>query len=227
MKIYGNLMLSVFLFVACSINVLAAPKVMPDGQTFDPEYYAQKNPDVVQVFGTDENKLYEHYKQYGIKEGRLPYEMAKTTAASSNVSIDGMVDVSGILGIPKRQGLDIVGWGATDDLDERLKPKSYSIGQSFCNLYIGSAQVVRAIEFTAQANKKYRVGDIYIGIGIADARNILASQGWTYEKIGDALSAIEPGYDKFIKGTKEIVLQYPYQNECVDKIWYGDNSIEF
>ena len=66
------------LALSCSITVCAQPKTMPDGTVFDAEYYAQTNPDVVAVFGTDANKLYLHYTQYGKAEGR-----AATNAATS------------------------------------------------------------------------------------------------------------------------------------------------
>lgn len=37
---------------------------------FDPTYYANNNSDVKKVFGTNANKLFEHFKTYGMKEGR-------------------------------------------------------------------------------------------------------------------------------------------------------------
>ena len=37
---------------------------------FDPTYYANNNSDVKKVFGTNANKLFEHFKIYGMKEGR-------------------------------------------------------------------------------------------------------------------------------------------------------------
>ena len=58
--------------------VCAAPVSMPDGTVFDAEYYAQSNPDVVAVFGTDENMLYQHYVLYGKQEGRLATEPGAT-----------------------------------------------------------------------------------------------------------------------------------------------------
>ena len=62
-------------FIASScMTVCAAPQAMPDGGMFDAQYYAQSNPDVVAVFGTDENALYEHYKLCGQAEGRKSYE---------------------------------------------------------------------------------------------------------------------------------------------------------
>lgn len=56
-----------------SLAVFAAPKTMSDGTVFDADYYAKNNPDVVAVYGTDESALYQHYIDYGKKEGRLTY----------------------------------------------------------------------------------------------------------------------------------------------------------
>ena len=42
-------------------SAFAAPEVMPDGNVFDADYYAESNPDVVAVFGNDANILYVHY----------------------------------------------------------------------------------------------------------------------------------------------------------------------
>lgn len=37
---------------------------------FDPDYYAEQNPDVVAIFGTDSTVLYNHFAAYGVNEGR-------------------------------------------------------------------------------------------------------------------------------------------------------------
>ena len=58
--------------------VCAAPVSMPDGTVFDAAYYAQNNPDVTAVFGTDENMLYQHYVLYGKQEGRMATEPGAT-----------------------------------------------------------------------------------------------------------------------------------------------------
>lgn len=55
-----------------SLTAYAAPAVMPDGTTFDAEFYAANNPDVVAVYGTDPAALYQHYVDYGKAEGRKP-----------------------------------------------------------------------------------------------------------------------------------------------------------
>lgn len=64
--------------VLTPMSVLAAPKTMPDGGVFDPQYYASTYPDVVKALGADENVLYQHYLTYGKKEGRQPYAPALT-----------------------------------------------------------------------------------------------------------------------------------------------------
>lgn len=37
---------------------------------FDPQYYANRYPDVKAVYGTNAAQLFEHFKQFGMKEGR-------------------------------------------------------------------------------------------------------------------------------------------------------------
>lgn len=74
-----------------SMTVSAAPAIMPDGELFDAEYYAEHNPDVVAAIGTDMHALYAHYQQSGILEGRQPYvpgtNVEATKAAALAVSI--------------------------------------------------------------------------------------------------------------------------------------------
>ena len=60
-------------FMLLPAKAMAAPQQMPDGNVFDAEYYAQQNPDVVAVLGTDPALLYRHYLTCGKTEGRLPY----------------------------------------------------------------------------------------------------------------------------------------------------------
>jgi hypothetical protein len=48
---------------------------MRDGTVFDPQLYAENNPDVVAVYGTGAAGLYRHYTQYGKYEGRAALAM--------------------------------------------------------------------------------------------------------------------------------------------------------
>ena len=57
-----------------TLGASAALEAIPDGWVFDPEYYATKNPDVVQIVGNDTMALYDHYRQSGKKEGRKAYD---------------------------------------------------------------------------------------------------------------------------------------------------------
>ena len=67
------LLLAIMVVFSGSVPAYAAPRLMPDGNTFDAEYYAANNPDVVAILGTDTNALYTHYCLFGASEGRLPY----------------------------------------------------------------------------------------------------------------------------------------------------------
>lgn len=72
-----------------AMTVFAAPKQMPDGGTFDPDYYAATYADVRAVCGNNENLLYTHYKVCGAKEGRHPFAVgATTTSTSSSTTTD-------------------------------------------------------------------------------------------------------------------------------------------
>lgn len=62
------------LVAADGMSVVAAPLMMSDGTVFDAQYYAQNNPDVTAVCGTDTAALFKHYQDYGKAEGRAPAE---------------------------------------------------------------------------------------------------------------------------------------------------------
>lgn len=76
MKKLVSLILAAALFSSMAFGASAALEVMPGGDAFDPEYYAQQNPDVVAAVGTDTSALYRHYTQSGKEEGRKAYDEA-------------------------------------------------------------------------------------------------------------------------------------------------------
>ncbi|MCR4704844.1 MAG: hypothetical protein K5641_02150 [Lachnospiraceae bacterium] len=75
-----------------SMTALAAPKTMPDGGTFDADYYAATYSDVKAAFGNNEAMLYQHYKLCGAKEGRHPYAVGASVATSSGSSSSTTTD---------------------------------------------------------------------------------------------------------------------------------------
>ncbi len=64
---------------------------MPDGNLFDPVFYATKYPDVVSIFGINPYMLYNHYILCGIYEGRLPYEGAAKSELKLTFSTVGAI----------------------------------------------------------------------------------------------------------------------------------------
>lgn len=81
----------IILALILSLNVTAmtayaAPKTMPDGGTFDAEFYAETYPDVKAAVGTNEADLYNHYLQYGKAEGRKAVADTVTTVNTTKTS---------------------------------------------------------------------------------------------------------------------------------------------
>ena len=81
LKVIFTIILSIAVLVALFFVALSTRAA-----GFDANYYANKYPDVVQVFGTDPNLLYKHYVEYGIKENRYQNaeEEAQRKAANAN-----------------------------------------------------------------------------------------------------------------------------------------------
>ena len=76
---------TVVMVMSNSLSAFAAPKTMADGTTFDAEFYANSNPDVVAAVGKGEDALYNHYVKYGKNEGRKAVADA-SSAENANAS---------------------------------------------------------------------------------------------------------------------------------------------
>lgn len=73
-------LLAILIFYSINRNAYAAEDL------FDPAYYAAAYQDVVNVFGTDPEALYNHYLNYGMKEGRYPFHGAKPGQPVSGIA---------------------------------------------------------------------------------------------------------------------------------------------
>lgn len=108
------------LSLSTSMTAFAAPKTMPDGTTFDAEYYANTYEDVKQAFGNDENALYQHYVNHGKAEGRKPCAtQGGAVAVVEEGSIKAKVAALGITYDPSRDAqlldMDIRYWPVGDN----------------------------------------------------------------------------------------------------------------
>ena len=83
---------ALILGLGCSITASASPRVVSYGFVFDPQFYAETNPDVVASLGLDmefvetgleDDNLAQHYVDSGIAEGRVPYFDAVFYAAAN------------------------------------------------------------------------------------------------------------------------------------------------
>lgn len=64
-----------FSVIACTIVIMESSNIVMAAE-FDPNYCANRYPDVVSVLGTSTDALYQHYLIYGMNEGRYPYKRA-------------------------------------------------------------------------------------------------------------------------------------------------------
>lgn len=88
MKKTFAMILTAAVVLGSSLTAFAAPERMPDGGVFDAEYYAQNNPDVEAVIGTDKDALYNHYLFCGRNEGRQPYEPGTEQSVPAFVPVE-------------------------------------------------------------------------------------------------------------------------------------------
>ena len=80
--------------VVCVCTMCCVLSVSPAGMSevqaaaglFDPVFYSAAYPDVVQVLGTDPQVQFNHYQNYGRKEGRLPFAGATPGQAVSGIA---------------------------------------------------------------------------------------------------------------------------------------------
>lgn len=70
----GDYLYSKFPYIASEVNKRLSPDYTVDGidysKVYDYEYYISNNPDVKQIYGTDPAKVFGHFIEYGMKEGR-------------------------------------------------------------------------------------------------------------------------------------------------------------
>lgn len=103
-KRIAALLMAVVTLAGSGATVHAAPARMADGAVFDAEYYAQQNPDVVAVLGTDGGVLYQHYQSHGKAEGRKPYDendaqgISNAMASVQNLEPAGDYNVGSVYG---------------------------------------------------------------------------------------------------------------------------------
>lgn len=162
------------MIIGCSMTVFASPVTMPDGGVFDPEYYALHNPDVVLTVGIDDNALYQHYKNFGIKEGRLGIDptvqeteaqqlRARVDYVANSTIMDSYTDnevdtftIGELVKIPKnysRLKLKYLEGGEWYAAETRCSRWNEGDADSVIHLYI-----MNFIEYATKANAMYCTG---------------------------------------------------------------------
>lgn len=89
-KKFAAFIMAMAMVVGSGMTVHASPVRMSDGTLFDSDYYAETYPDLMQVYGRDRQKLYQHYKNIGKAEapGFLPSQYVYPELPSLRREID-------------------------------------------------------------------------------------------------------------------------------------------
>ena len=150
-RIITTLLVAV-LGLSSGITAFAAPKTMPDGNVFDAEYYAATYQDVKEALGTNEKVLYNHYLEYGKKEGRTP--VANTGEVSEGSATQVNQSSSPIAGATMIDSYET--WGAA--------AKTYRVEK-----YSNGVWVCKAVEGWSGCDSKYWILRTDFSDGLLDA----------------------------------------------------------
>lgn len=130
----------------------------PAGVKFDPAFYAAAYPDVVAVLGTNPTVLLKHYQDYGMKEGRLPYEGAMPGAAVEGTAVSAITEeTSGLVPLNRLANLSSLRKKATNtELAE-----AYNVAAQIVTPYIGCSRQEQLYGIATELRALYDNGMAY------------------------------------------------------------------
>lgn len=76
------------------MGMVAGTSIHAKAADFDPVFYAQTYADVAVAFGTDTEALYNHYVNFGQKEGRIPYAGGQPGEVVDGIADTAVVDTA-------------------------------------------------------------------------------------------------------------------------------------
>ena len=181
--------LSIAVIAGSSLTAYAAPEVMPDGTTFDAEFYAANNPDVVAAYGTDTAALYRHYVEFGKAEGRK----AVSNTVTDQKALDAAASAHNYYkGVTKEQA------AAADAVAQQIAESimSNNAYTTDCQRITAAAQTVAAYcdncIYGSDTNKYYRspygvfVAGVYTCAGSSRALGrVLDYMGYSWQHVNE------------------------------------------
>ncbi len=183
-----------------SMTAYAQPMVMKDGALFDAEYYAQANPDVAAVLGTDAELLYQHYLLYGKAEGRVASApQIEDTASPVGISAEEL-GVAEIVNENRRAaGLNEMVWD--EALAEAANVRAQEIMIQFSHTRPGGKSCFTSIDSETQYR---RLGE-NIAMGQTTPESVMQawmdSQGHRDNIMTPEFTRIGVGYSMNARGT--------------------------
>lgn len=95
MKRTGKKVMAAVMTAAVAVTVMGHPVQVRAAGEFDPVFYAAAYADVVAALGTEAEALYNHYQNFGQKEGRFPY-----AGAAAGEMVNGIANVAAVTDEP-------------------------------------------------------------------------------------------------------------------------------
>lgn len=133
---------------------LSMPMHVRAAEKFDPAFYAAAYPDVVQVLGTENQALYDHYLTYGQKEGRKAYPGAKGGEA-----VDGIADTKvQVEAVPEQASEN--GLVALDQLPHLKSLKKKCTDEEFRSAYDAAAEIVLPLADMSREDQLYNIAAV-------------------------------------------------------------------
>ena len=136
-------------FAVCMGFVMAfMPMEARAAEKFDPAFYAATYADVVQALGTDSKVMYDHYLNYGQKEGRMAYPGAK-----GGEEVDGIADT--VAAVPAQA--DESGLVPLDQLPHLKSLKKKCTDEEFSAAYDAALGVVTPLVNLSKEDQLYKI----------------------------------------------------------------------
>ncbi len=176
---------------------------------FDAVFYSNKYPDLKNAFGTDATKLYNHFQQFGIKEGRqahpvfdVKYYLAQNSDLKAAFGSDYAKVINHYVTLGYKEGRKTAAVAdlGTDFTANILSAKNTAVSLlangTAVSLAANSTEGVQVWKFVRQSNGSYVItnmggsgkvldaGDEDINVTIATANGAKEQQWYLYEKNG-------------------------------------------
>ena len=190
---------------------------------FDAAYYAQNNPDVVAVYGTDPAALYKHYVEHGKAEGRKANQKAGAAGTAAQEKADAANSIRAqvnALGITYDPGRDanwpefVIKSPVVDHVDYGKHPGQNYVRGDYTNdpLYLALAQEI--VRHRQDAPERFTLEG-----KIGNVRLLDLDHQYLLNVFSNLIIDYAESFGNYKKGT--LIMFDPWVNQVDGEIWIG------